>query len=623
MPKTARRVKKAMRESLNLKDEQIEQLKRLFPEVVADGKVNWEKLKAVLGEAVDTSFEKFSFTWSGKGEAIRNVLVPSKATLRPDKKESIRFDEARHVFIEGDNLEVLKLLQNAYFEKVRMIYIDPPYNTGNDFVYKDDFKNSIKNYLDQSGQTDDEGNRLQTNTDASGRFHSDWLNMMYPRLKLAWNLLSNEGVIFISINDNEIHRLQLLLDEVFGEENFVASFVWKSRQNKDNRNITGVSIDHEYIVCYSKENQFRVLRGAERKKEQYANPDNDPRGPWVSGNMVGILPENLRPNCHYDLINPETKINYGKPNLGWRYDKVTMSRLIEEKRVLWPNSQNGRPRRKVFLKELSNKFTNFSSVMGENLYTRHGTAEMQDIFGFRAFDFPKPSLLIRELVDQVADAEEENIILDFFAGSGVTAHAVLAQNRDDGGNRRFLLVQLPEPIEPNSECCEEGYKTIADIAKERIRRVVKGYGEEPQPIDDGFKVFKLSASNYPENNFEYDPEKSGQENEKAYKSYLEKASQFDLFAKTSEEDLVYENVIKEGLDLNAKISEISLGKNKVFQAKDERSEILVCLDTKIADATVKTLSTDDHKGKIFICYDKAVDDSSKANLGLHLSLRTI
>lgn len=614
------RIQKAERESLNIKDSLFEMLKASVPEALSEGKVNWDKLRRALGEHLDISADKFNFAWAGKSQAITSVLIPSKATLRPDKKRSVKFDESENLFIEGDNLEVLKLLQKSYFEQVKMIYIDPPYNTGNDFVYEDDFKSPLRNYLEQSGQVDGEGNRLSTNTQASGRFHSDWLNMMYPRLKLAWNLLQHDGVIFVSIDDNEVDHLRMMLDEIFGQENWVATFIWKSRQNKDNRNVTGVSVDHEYVICYSKDNQYRAIRGMERKKDQYSNPDNDPRGDWSSANMVGILPQNLRPNCHYDLIDPKTGINYGKPRMGWRYGLRTMNRLIRENRIIWPSSKNGRPRRKVYLKELKNRFTNFSSIIGDNIYTRNGTAEIEEIFGFRAIDFPKPVTLIKELINQVT--EDQDIVFDFFAGSGTTAHAVLVQNQEDGGNRKFIMVQMPEPTDTKSEAYKAGFKTIADIANERIRRVIKGYGDH-KPIDDGFKIFKLDKSNYYDNLFEYDPEKTDEENEKAFKNYLNKAQETLSLAKMNEIDIVYENIIKEGLNLNAKIEEIKIGKSQAYRITDTERELFICLDEKLTDSAIDILTAKEYKEKIFVCFDRALSDSDKANLALNLTLKTI
>jgi len=304
-------------------NEQIEGLRVGFPEAFSEGRVDWERLRATLGEIVDDGPERYSFTWAGKQDAIRALQTPSRATLVPCPEESVNWDTTQHVFIEGENLEVLKLLYKTYFGRVKMIYIDPPYNTGNDFVYPDNYADPLDTSLQITGQKDSEGNLLTSNPQTSGRYHSAWLSMMYPRLFLARQLLREDGVIFVSIDDNEIHSLRMLMNEVFGEDSFVAQFVWKSRQNKDNRNVTGASIDHEYVICYGKR-----VRGAARREDQYSNPDNDPRGPWASGNMVGMLPEDRRPNCHYDLINPETGINYGKPKMGWRYDRETMARLI-------------------------------------------------------------------------------------------------------------------------------------------------------------------------------------------------------------------------------------------------------------------------------------------------------
>src|SRR3989338_4140247 len=316
--------KKVNLTSSDLSAEKLAELRRILPEAFSEEKIDWEKLRAVLGDKIDERIEKFSFTWAGKSGAIQNVLTPSKATLRPDKKESVKFDESENLFIEGDNLEVLKLLQKSYFEQIKMIYIDPPYNTGNDFVYKDDFRQPLKNYLEQSGQVDSEGNRLSTNTQASGRFHSDWLSMMYPRLKLAWNLLRHDGVIFVSIDDNEAHHLRMMMDEIFGEENFVANFIWNSRQNVDSRALTGASVDHEYIVCYTK-NKGTKLTGREIDKTKYSNPDNDTRGPWMSSAMDGIATKDRRPNLHFTIVNPKTGIKYNpNPANGWRFPHSTM-----------------------------------------------------------------------------------------------------------------------------------------------------------------------------------------------------------------------------------------------------------------------------------------------------------
>ena len=333
-----------------------------------------------------------------------------------------------------------------------MIYIDPPYNTGNDFVYADDFADPMARYKEVTQQT------TKSNPETMGRYHTNWLNMMYPRLRLAANLLRDDGVIFISIDDVEIDNLKKLCNEIFGEENFVAQFIWQSRQNKDNRNITGVSIDHEYVVCYTKQFGHRVFRGTDRKTEQYKNPDNDPRGPWTSANMVGLATADARPNLHYDLINPADGRNYGCPEKGWRYDRNTMNRLIQEGRIIWPDNPDGRPRKKSFLNELSDNLPGFSSVFSTGVYTNTATKEIGGLFNKYLFDFPKPVEVIKQLVSQVSNTDD--IILDFFSGSATTAHAVMQLNAEDGGNRRFILVQLPELCDEKSEAYKTGYKNI-------------------------------------------------------------------------------------------------------------------------------------------------------------------
>jgi len=491
-------------ESKDIKQDKLLKLKEVFPEVFAENQLDWEKLKAAFGDDINFANERYVLNWAGKSDAFRVLQQPTTATLKPAPEESVNFDTTENLFIEGENLEVLKALQKAYYGKVKVVCIDPPYNTGSDsFIYPDKFSEKKEDYLKRIGDKDEEGflmkeGMFRKNSKDSGHFHSNWLSMMYPRLFLAKNLLRDDGVIFVHIDDNEVHNLRMVMNEIFGEENFVCQFIWKSRQNKDNRNITGASIDHEYILCYG-----RKIKGSQRKTEQYSNPDNDHRGPWTSGNMVGLATQENRPNLHYDLVNPETGVNYGKPKLGWRYDRETMDRLIQEKRIIWPESSSGRPRKKTFLSELHGEFTGFSSIIGKNIYTRTGTAEIESLFGFRIFDFPKPSSLLKELVSQGSD--DGDIVLDFFAGSAPLAHAVIELNKKDGGNRKFILVQMPEPSDENSEAFKAGYKTIADIAKERIRRVIqkieKEKAEKPDlfqagKLDLGFKVFKLSPSSF-------------------------------------------------------------------------------------------------------------------------------
>ena len=337
--------------------ERLEQLKKLMPDIFTeDGKLSINELKKVVDTEGVNETERYEFRWFGKSKAKREAFTPTDATLVYDEARSVNPTESENLIIEGENLAVLKLLSQSYREQIKCIYIDPPYNTGKDFVYTDDFKQDRKGYWEDAGMTEN-GIKIDSNVETDGRFHSNWLNMMYSRLLIARQLLREDGVIFISIDDNEVHHLRKLCEEVFGEENFVTEFVWKSRQNKDNRTLTGVSIDHEYILCYSKSPDERALKGSERKTELYSNPDNDSRGPWVSANMVGLKNETERPNLHYDLINPATGINYGKPMMGWRYDIKSMNDLVAKKRIIWPETVEGRPRRKVFLNELNGRYT--------------------------------------------------------------------------------------------------------------------------------------------------------------------------------------------------------------------------------------------------------------------------
>ncbi|MGH8605047.1 MAG: site-specific DNA-methyltransferase, partial [Gammaproteobacteria bacterium] len=377
--------------SHDIAEDKRQELLRLFPEIRTEGgKLDLERLKLALGEAVDVGRERYGMNWPRKADCFKTIQMPSLGTLRPCPEESVNFDTTENLIIEGDNLEVLKLLQKSYLGKVKMIYIDPPYNTGNDFIYPDNYSESLQTYLQYTGQVDAEGHKFGTNTDADGRFHSKWLNMMYPRLYLARNLLSEDGAIFISINDTEFPNLKRVMDGVFGEENFIGTLVWKSRHNVDSRNKTALSSDHEYVVVYGQR-----LAGQEIDKSKYSNSDNDPRGPWMSDNMVGLATRDQRPNLHYDLENPETGLVYPCPEKGWRYDKSTMAKKIAEARVLWPSNSDGRPRHKKFLAEVRSEFTGFSSLL-DVPNTAEGTQEVRELFGGPVFDFPKPTGLAAE-----------------------------------------------------------------------------------------------------------------------------------------------------------------------------------------------------------------------------------
>lgn len=563
----------------------IDQLKALFPDLITEGPngtaVNVDVLKALVGDqTVTDADEKYGLNWHGKRRARQLALTPTTGTLRPCPDESVDWETTQNLMIEGDNLEVLKLLQKSYAGKVKLIYIDPPYNTGKDFVYPDNFQDNIKNYLELTGQVEG-GQKISSNTEASGRFHTDWLNMIYPRLKLARNLLRRDGTIFISIDDGELPRLRVAADDIFGEENFLACFIWKSRQNKDNRTVTGASVDHEYIVCYG-----NSIRGAARDRSQYSNPDGDPRGDWTSANMVGIATADRRPNLHYDLVNPETGINYGCPDMGWRYEPKTMERLISEGRILWPASTDGRPRRKAFLSELDSDFTGFSTIVGDGVFTRDGTADIDALFDARIFNFPKPVELVAGLIEQ--GSEGDDIILDFFSGSGTSAHASMYQNAADGGNRRYITVQLPEPLDPAdreqktaADFCDKLGKsrTIAELTKERIRRAAaKVKAENPLFAGDtGFRVFKLDHSNIRA----WNPNPADLE-----------ASLFDhqdhLLEGRSEADVLYELLLKLGLDLCVPIEQRTIAGREVHSVGG--GVLMTCLAEQITREQVEPLA---------------------------------
>ena len=384
--------------------------------------------------------------FKGKQHIYAHHLTVPYRPLVADAARSLNPAEADdNLIIHGDNLDALKALLPRYAGKVKCIYIDPPYNTGNEgWVYNDKANSPLlKEWFKHQSPVD--GEDLER--------HDKWLCMMWPRLHLLKELLADDGVIFVSIDDNEQHHLRMLMDEIFGEVAFLAEFIWKSRQNRDNRNATGASIDHEYILCYG-----ISIRGDDRKAGLYSNPDDDPRGDWASGNMVGLATQEARPNLHFDLIDPETGINYGCPARGWRYDQNRMAALISDDRILWPEKPEGRPRVKVFLGDLQTAFTGFSSIVGDGVFTRNGTREIEELFDSRVFEFPKSYELIGQLILQ--GCPDDGIILDSFAGSGTTAQAVLALNKEDGGNRKFILVE-----------CEDYADTIT---AERVRRVING-----------------------------------------------------------------------------------------------------------------------------------------------------
>lgn len=464
-------------ETPDLATENIDKIAALFPNCVTEGPdghgglkkaVDFDKLRQMLSGDVLEGDEAYEFTWVGKKAAMVEANKPTRQTLRPCPEESKNWDTTENLYIQGDNLQVLKLLQESYLGKVKMIYIDPPYNTGHDFIYNDHFEMDKDEYEQQTSMFDEEGNRNFTeNTDSNPRFHSDWCSMMYSRLMLARNLLAEDGIMFISIGEEEIESLYSICDEVFGKSRHIGTFIWKRRQMVDSRSKSGVSEDHEYMLCFAKESCQRI-RGANTDMSKYANPDNDARGLWMSADMTGLATASQRPNLHYNIVNPETGIEYECPPLGWRYDRKRMNELIRNKEIIWPTGKEGRPRRKKFVKDLQNQYTGFSTVL-QTVFNTQGTRELKMLFdGEDFFDFPKPTDLLKMMIQQGTDSD--SLVLDFFSGSATTAHAVMQLNAEDGGHRKFIMVQLPEACDEKSEAYKAGYKTICDIGKERIRR---------------------------------------------------------------------------------------------------------------------------------------------------------
>ena len=487
-------------ESMNLLNENIEKLKALFPEIVTDGKIDFDMLKTLLGEEVDASNEKYSFNWVGKRNCIKFAQTPSTGTLIPCKEKSVDFDNTQNIYIEGDNVEALKLLQKTYFGKIKMIYIDPPYNTGNDFVYHDDYKDSIENYKKITGQ------QATANPETNGRFHTDWLNMMYPRLKLAKDLLTDDGVIFISIDDNEQANLKKICDEVFGATNFIAQIIWERAYAPINLKLH-FSESHDYIICYAKNADICACNGLPRTQDsecRYKNPDNDPRGVWQSDNAtVGpAISEKV-----YEILSPNGRRIMPPSGRCWLYTKEKFEAMIKDNRIWFGEDGGNVPRVKRFLSEVKQGMTPMTIWKYTEVgHSQDAAQKLKKLFdGKSYFDYPKSVDLIKRCIQLYTTSND--VILDFFSGSATTAHAVMQLNAEDGGNRKFIMVQLPELCDEKSEAYKAGYKTICDIGEERIRRAGAKIKEENPlttlNLDTGFKVFRLDSTNIvPWNNAE-------------------------------------------------------------------------------------------------------------------------
>lgn len=608
----------------NKADENFKKLATMFPNAVTEtidenGEVVRAIDKGVLMQEINTKVvdgneERYQFTWPDKKKSVLLANAPINKTLRPVRDNettstgsdsegkpycssgSVNFDNTENLYIEGDNLEVLKLLQETYLGKIKMIYIDPPYNTGHDFVYEDDFAQETSEYLANSGQFDEKGNRLVPNPETNGRFHTDWLNMLYPRLRLAKDLLSDDGVIFISIDDNEIDNLKKICNEIFGEINLVAEIPWQSRASIQND--TDLSVNHEYICVYAKKRRLENRRLKENNytewhsndsfvckplpldKSKFDNPDNDPRGLWKADPFDA---PNVRPNLTYPVTNPNTGEEHLPPRgRCWRFLPAKFSSALADNRIVWTNNGLGRPQLKVFYEEKKE----FGSVdnswfSADRIGTStNGTKELMKLFdGQVFFDTPKPTSLLLKLID-LANTKDNNIILDFFSGSATTAHAVMQLNAEGGGNRRFIMVQLPEETDEKSEAYKTGYKNICEIGKERIRRAAKKIAEDnPEAkFDGGFRVLKCDSSNM----------KDVYYNPADYEASLFSRLEDNIKEDRTPEDLLFQVMLDLGVLLSSKIEETTIDGKKVFNVED--NYLIACFDDNITEDVITEIA---------------------------------
>lgn len=610
-------------QSPDINAERLETLRNMFPDwFTQEGKLDINEVKkAVNADSVDET-ERYEFRWFGKSKAKRNAFMPTRATLHYDEERSVNPETTENIIIEGENLEVLKVLLKSYRNKIKVIYIDPPYNTGEDFLYNDNFSEGRQAYWERTEQSED-GISLDTNSDASGRFHSNWLDMMYSRLLVARNLLRPDGVIFISIDDHELHHLRKLCDEVFGEENFKANISWQKRYTRSN-NTTDFTTVVEHIIVYSKDDKFSVslLPRTEEADGRYSNPDNDPRGDWKGASFLNPATPEARPNLCYPIENPNTgEITYPTTN-AWRRSKEVYDLLFSENRLYWGSDGKAKvPSVKMFLSE-ARGLTPIN--LWEHEYagnTDDGTSELQDLLNSKVFDFPKPSLLIQRILEHVAD--KDYIVLDFFAGSGTTGHAVVNQNIKDGGSRKFVLVQVPQTTDENSNARRAGFKKISDITIARNKAVVEKVKadfngriltpEDQQQLDQlGFKVFTLAKSSFPRTDFAPDTEKSEEENLELFRKYVAEKEQ-QLSMGFDDQELITEILISRGFMLTYKLElQPSFTDNTVYLASDGTKEAYICVDNSLRDSTVDYfMQNTDTK---FICIKRAINSTQKFNL---------
>ena len=597
-------------QSMNITADNITKLKSLFPEAFNENGIDFDVLKQLLGENVDEKEERYGLNWHGKRQARQLALTPSRGTLRPCKDESVDWDNTKNLMIEGDNLEVLKLLQKSYTGKVKLIYIDPPYNTGKDFVYPDNFQDNMKNYLEITGQTED-GARLSTNTETSGRYHTDWLNMIYPRLKLARNLLKEDGVIFISIDDAEVDNLKKVCSEIFGEENFVANIVWQKKYSPQN-DATYFSDMHDHILVYAKQRKnskndsngwnIDFLPRSDEQNAAYKNPDNDPRGVWKS---VDLSVKTYSKANDYSITTPSGRIVTPPASRCWQVSEKRFAELCKENKIWFGENGNNVPSIKRFLTEVQDGVvpTTWWSYK-ECGHNQEAKQELKKLMEGESvfFDTPKPLRLLDRILHLATTNDKNSIILDFFAGSGTTAHATLNKNIADSGSRRYIAVQLPEKID------DEKYHTISELTKERLRRAGKKVREDnPEWKGDvGFRVFKLDTSNI-----------------RPWEATAETLSeQIDAYVSPilegrSEEDLLTELMLKRGIDLSVNIETRQFDGLTVSCV--DGGKLFTCFTRQIPASSVEELTKgiiDWHKslkaGKDPVCY--FLDDAFENNV---------
>lgn len=607
--------------SMNLEQANMDKLRAVFPECFAEGKLDIDKLLALCGEYIGNDFEKYKFEWKGKAECLKLAQKRSTGTLRPCPEESVDWDTTQNLYIEGDNLEVLKLLQTAYYRKVKMIYIDPPYNTGNDFVYADDFADPMARYKEVTQQT------TKSNPETMGRFHTNWLNMMYPRLRLAANLLRDDGVIFISIDDNEVTNLKKICDETFGEENYAGQFPWRKRTAKSDVPF-GISQDYEWILCYAKSEDFRAcLEGGTRK--YYETPDF-PGRPWRVHDLTKQTSASERPNSFFTIVDPKTGKEYpANPNRTWAITEETFKGYYSADRIVFPGDYDflniQKPVLRYWKEDDMEKagdsfgFIPVSTKLPDSIgMTQDGTKDIADLFESKVFGFPKPVELIKYLIKATTSTSimDGDIILDFFSGSATTAHAVMQLNAKDGGNRKYILVQLPEVCDEKSEAAKAGYKNICEIGKERIRRAGKKLTEtdgqmqigdsEKKPLDVGFRVFKLDSSNL--QTWDATPV-----DELRLEDLLNRMNTMinRVKADRSDLDMVCEVMLKLGVPLTYSVNKVAVNSKVAYTVGDD-CLLLVCLAADITPEDVEAMA-EYVPAKVIISRDSFANDTAMAN----------